>query len=481
MELSGHGVMASVRRFGAPRQSTVGGHLRKEHLYKEQNRNKIGGGGGPQEFQGRMDPVFAAHLDLGVEAHHIGGDLPVGATGRSGSKSVAHVKNIGFGDDRPLRLGQGLGLQIGQAGKDDHHGPGQHSWQGQKPGMQGRSMHRGQGLSHVLIGQNSLHDQHIHQIHAAPETLAPLEGHHSQHQDAAQHIDKWVATPSKGGPVGNSNNPLLGDDHLRTLLGDVNSELMMRVQRASAALDKLWDLLDIDKDGMVNYYDTKNIFAKWSSALSFEADKYINDEEKSSESKITYKRFIDIFLPIALTVSPDLIFAHLSNRFTAATQKRNPNLIPDDQKRAPSGRKSMTGHGLAEMMGVTNQPQGNQASRVGQSMAILQKQKSMQGQQNPEFSVDGHKRASMERNKGQASSIDKINAMKRGSVARAAMDPRRQTMGTGVNHSNKTDLSGPSTEPGPGIRAQSVFSVKSAARSQSVAIPQKSTLRGSLT
>lgn len=310
-------------------------------------------------------------------------------------------------------------------------------------------MHRGEGLSHFL----RLADKPI----AAPETLAPLEGHHSlgmAQQDSGQYMQgRWVASSSSGGPpkvvTGNQSNPLLEEDHLRILLGDVNSELMMRVQRAALALEKLWELVDTDEDGLVNYYETKNLYAKWSGGLASEVDKHLSAEEKSSESKIDYKRFIDIFMPLALTVPPELIFNHLSQRFTAVSHVKKPAQTEDDKRRV-SPRKSIAGSGaFADLFQA--QTQGNQTGLVGENLrkAGIQRKKSQF--HIPDMSVDGNARSSIAEQSTwiqdkMKASLAKINAVKRISApgrSRASMGEKRAT----VIFEEGSDVSGEPMSP----------------------------------
>jgi hypothetical protein len=183
-------------------------------------------------------------------------------------------------------------------------------------------------------------------------------------QDASQ-TSHWKHNQPK---ILGHSNALLEDDHLRMLLGDVSSELMLRVQKASAALDKVWNLLDTDGDGLISYYETRSVFAQWDAALANEVENHVRDNERSSESRINYSRFVDIFLPLAMTVPPELIFEHLTSRFAQATahlrDKKRTTVTahsmedPNDAKRDSAHmRRSVHGgvpdasHGVLGMVG----------------------------------------------------------------------------------------------------------------------------------
>lgn len=213
-----------------------------------------------------------------------------------------------------MMLGQGLAL--GGRGMMNNGRPSlKDDFSRLRQGRVGK-MHSGAGLSHFLL-QNSkgLNPDPGFGMHGAMSAVPELTGLQGTHQDASQ-TSQWKHNQPK---VPGHSNALLEDDHLKMLLGDVNSELMLRVQKASAALDKVWNLLDTDGDGLISYYETRSVFAQWDVALANEVENHVRDNERSSESRINYSRFVDIFLPLAMTVPPELIFEHLTSRFAQAT------------------------------------------------------------------------------------------------------------------------------------------------------------------
>jgi len=145
-------------------------------------------------------------------------------------------------------------------------------------------------------------------------------------------------------------NPLLEEDHLKIMVGDCTSELMLRVQKAAAALRKLWGTLDPDNVGMISYKDAKDVLAKWNSELPEEADKHFQQDERVDEPRITQDRFIDIFLPAAISVPPEKLLEHLSKGFAAA---KAPKRGSAGQSRYPrdSMQRQTTGDSTDDMVG----------------------------------------------------------------------------------------------------------------------------------
>merc|ERR1719235_1040316 len=118
---------------------------------------------------------------------------------------------------------------------------------------------------------------------------------------------------------------------------------MMRVQRSATSLERLWKLVDTDGDGKASYYEIKNAFAHWSLTLAHDAEECMLDNEKSFESRIDYKRFVEIFLPVALSVPPEQVYAHLSHRFADQSSQEAKDQSAQEAKAqsAQQSRKSV--------------------------------------------------------------------------------------------------------------------------------------------
>jgi len=396
------GLTATVRHINIDNRAR--GELRQKHLYHKRQSN----------IKNQPDWQKDAHMETGRNNRS-----SLGVAGHGASHhNEGHVKSLNFGD-----------LSITVSGRDRTQDL---RVGGRSPKNATKSMHRGEGLSHFLrLTENA--------SAAAPETLAPLEGHHSLGQDGQDMEGRWIESSGRGRRAppkvvtGSQGNPLLEEEHLRILLGEVNSELMTRIQRAALALEKLWELVDIDGDGLINYYETKNLYAKWSGALSSDVDKHLYEDEKSSESKINYKRFLDIFMPLAMTVPSELILDHLSQRFSqqGASQGRKTLVVPGtgENNMAPANlatrrsstfapRKSISlgvpNGGFAELL---QQSQGN--SLVGENMrraSMLRKRSTFNI---PDLSIGGNAESSggitSWRDKMKAS-VEKISALKRSSA-----------------------------------------------------------------
>lgn len=255
----------------------------------------IGGREVPKEYR-NVNPMFLAHMDFGGR-----GSLPE-------SHNSVHVQNLSFASNalpHHIRTGKQKVAALRGDGAD---------WNSH---LSIDGMHRGEGMSSWMLQS----DGYGASSGFAAMSFAGMQGM----QDVKVDQSKWAtAAPSAGATKSAaSTNPLLEEDHLRLLLGDMNSDLMMKVQRAGAALEKLWKVVDVDNDGYANYYEVKNVFAKWSNALSQDSDAYISDSEKTMESTINYKRFIEIFLPLTLTVPHDQILARVSSRFATAGRLRS--------------------------------------------------------------------------------------------------------------------------------------------------------------
>lgn len=258
--------------------------------------------------KGNIDPAFAAHLDLSSAS----------AGGITLRGSLLHVEGV-HNKNKGAKSARGAQDVKGR----------QREVAGVMP-----SMLRGLDSSRFVL-QNSLGRIGENSFRAAPDALTLTA--QSSSKDAIPASWQHQAPHSTTG-----TNELLGDDHLKMLLGDASSELMLRVQKAGTALQRLWDLLDTDGDGLISYYECRSIFSKWCQSLANDSEKHILDTERSSESRITYARFIDIFLPLALTVSPDLIIEHLTNRFTqvSAHLQKKKSFAVHEAKSSPNRRGS---------------------------------------------------------------------------------------------------------------------------------------------
>lgn len=292
------GLAATVRHINVVREKPVALLARQKH----QKTTVF------HDWDAHLDPKYANPTfngsNFGVEAHGFG--------------NVQQVHNVHFGP----------GLKHGHLAPLTGRHPGQYRQPHRgviKLGMDG--MHRGEGLSHYLLHQDSRGGS------AAPDTLTPLEGHHQlQGGISVQDTEdgRWVAS-LRGAHAGHQRpativndtstlNVLFSEEHLRILIGDVNSELMGRIQKAAALLAQIWELMDTDRDGLICYYDVKSLFTKWSGNLAQDAEKYIHDSEKNHDARINYTRFIEIFLPLSLSIPTEVIAANVHSRLNSGQE-----------------------------------------------------------------------------------------------------------------------------------------------------------------
>ena len=69
---------------------------------------------------------------------------------------------------------------------------------------------------------------------------------------------------------------------------------------------------DTGQDGFINYDELKSVFRGISPSFAIEAEQYILDKERTSQGRIAWNRFVDIFLPLALTLPREYLLERLS-------------------------------------------------------------------------------------------------------------------------------------------------------------------------
>jgi len=221
-----------------------------------------------------------------------------------------------------------------------HNPPGhEHHGAGHKPGH-----HNGGHVFHNAGHHNTHHDHHQFEEDHSPSclhegVLRRSEVQDNVHKQSKRSNSDRLGLAGLGGqqltqsdfPVlpeealthhhEKIKHPSLEDDHLRHILGGCTAEILTKIQEATEFLEKLWAVVDGDGDGLASYYETKLLFEKWTKSLSQEADRHIYDEERTSHPKITFNRFVDIFLPLALSVDAESV---ASRKEAVRTQKAFP-------------------------------------------------------------------------------------------------------------------------------------------------------------
>lgn len=311
------------------------GHLLTKHLYKDS---------GHEEFHATLDNVFVAagHASTTDANGGRGSSKGSGEAQRTHQAGVHHEKT-GHGTPKAVGgmfgLGSLAGHGVGHPAKEENvgildgrrqsarasvlgHGS-RTSARGSQLGLQG--MHRGVGLSHALMGSAQEHapEQDSMTALTSRSSIAggfSLEGHHAQQETS--NAASWGAAAADKTGESHKNNPLLEDEHLWVLLGDRNLDGMRKILKAGGALDKLWELLDTDRDGLVTYVETKSAFTLWSGGLAHKADDIFTAEERVTEPIINYSRFVEIFLPLALTVPEQDVLVHMSRQAAAAAPQK---------------------------------------------------------------------------------------------------------------------------------------------------------------
>lgn len=171
-----------------------------------------------------------------------------------------------------------------------------------------------------------------------------------QKDTSAAPSPKWVPPPSISTITRNAD--LLEEEHLRVILGDIDSELMLRIRKAADAISSLFKEADADKDGLVSHFETKAAFRKISHNLADDVDKYLPEEFHGFDGKIDRDRFLVAFIPLALSVPQEVIIARLPEERrksakpdTQATRRTLLNALPSlsDAKRMSTPRKSFVG------------------------------------------------------------------------------------------------------------------------------------------
>jgi len=348
------GVGAPVSR-ATVRSGSKKGHLCTKHNYKEPGHEA-----GHEEFHATLDNVFVASGHASTTDAKGGSSM--GHT--AGEAQRAHQAGIHGkpGHGTPKATGGGMFGLGGLAG----HGPGHQAKEASAGTLDGRGQSakasvlghgnktgaRGslQGmLSHTLAGSHTLMGSA--QEHApeqdnmtAHTSRSSIAGGFSLGQQENSNAASWSAVAAEKTGESHHKNPLLEDEHLWLLLGARNLDAMRKILTAGGTLDKLFELIDTDRDGLVTCAEAESAFKMWSVDLAHKADDMFTDEERSDEPTINYSRFVEIFLPVAFTVPEQDLVAHLARQAAAAAPpKPAPRAALQMAGAGQIGRKSLFG------------------------------------------------------------------------------------------------------------------------------------------
>lgn len=134
---------------------------------------------------------------------------------------------------------------------------------------------------------------------------------------------------ARWGGAKKETNPFLEEDHLKFLLGDdIDSDILMRVLKCLAALRKFFDSIVAPGELFISFYELRNALRLFKAGnLTQEACANLSLHEQTMERNITFERFMDVFLPVALSVPEEVMAKH------TPSQRRHPS-VPNERERS---------------------------------------------------------------------------------------------------------------------------------------------------
>jgi len=175
------------------------------------------------------------------------------------------------------------------------------------------SREKGKGISYQIMGAQEDNSMHL-------DSTPMFSKAHPHAAGMASEIKVGPPEPPQHhAPVRQPPTPhaalhaLLDEDHIRMLLGKVDADLMAKIRAAYIALEALFKDADSNSDGLLNYFEVKSLFRRIGAGLADDVDKHVPEEERTSEPLINFVKFVEVFLPTALSVPTELLLTRIPN------------------------------------------------------------------------------------------------------------------------------------------------------------------------